>query len=55
MSAEARVLSLLILLVTKGQQFTFAELKAILERVGFAGIETTPTSAYYSVTTGYRL
>jgi acetylserotonin N-methyltransferase len=46
--------SVLMLLATQGQQFTFGELKAILQRVGFARVETTPTSGYYSVTTGYR-
>jgi acetylserotonin N-methyltransferase len=46
--------SMLMLLATQGQQFTFGELRAILEGVGFTDVETTPTSGYYSVTTGYR-
>ena len=46
--------SMLMLLATQGQQFTFAELRAILERAGLTGAESVPTSAYYSVTTAYR-
>lgn len=46
--------SLLMLLATQGQQFTFGELSTILESAGFTGVETTPTSGYYSVTTGYK-
>jgi acetylserotonin N-methyltransferase len=44
--------SMLMLLATQGQQFTFAELKALLESAGFEGIETRQTAAYYSITTG---
>jgi hypothetical protein len=46
--------SVLMLLATQGQQFTFAELKSILESTGFTGIESKNTSAYYSITTGYK-
>jgi hypothetical protein len=46
--------SMLMLLATQGQQFTFDELKTILEKVGFKNIETKQTSSYYSVTTGYK-
>ena len=46
--------SLLMLLATQGQQFTFGELRTILEGAGFAGVEATPASGYYSVTTGYK-
>lgn len=46
--------SMLMLLGTQGQQFTFGELKEILESVGFTGIETMHTSVYYSITTGYK-
>jgi acetylserotonin N-methyltransferase len=46
--------SMLMLLATQGQQFTFGELKTILEGAGFTRIETTPTYGYYSITTGYK-
>jgi acetylserotonin N-methyltransferase len=46
--------SMLMLLATQGQQFTFGELKEILERTGFTGIESRQTCAYYSVTTGHK-
>jgi acetylserotonin N-methyltransferase len=46
--------SMLMLLATQGQQFTFGELKQILESTGFTGIESRQTCAYYSVTTGYK-
>jgi hypothetical protein len=46
--------SMLMLLVTQGQQFSFGELRAVLEGVGFDGVETRPTSHYYSITTGYK-
>jgi len=46
--------SMLMLLATQGQQFTFAELKALLEGAGFEGVETRQTASYYSITTGYK-
>jgi cyclopropane fatty-acyl-phospholipid synthase-like methyltransferase len=46
--------SMLMLLATQGQQFTFAELKALLEKAGFENIETRQTAGYYSITTGYK-
>jgi acetylserotonin N-methyltransferase len=46
--------SMFMLLATQGQQFTFAELKGLLEGAGFAGVETRQTAPYYSVTTGYK-
>ena len=46
--------SLLMLLATQGQQFTFGELRAILERAGFAGVAATATHPYYSVVTSYK-
>ena len=46
--------SMLMLLATQGQQFTFGELRSILEGAGFAGIETVSTYGYYSITTGYK-
>jgi hypothetical protein len=45
---------MLMLLATQGQQFTFAELKSLLENAGFDGIETRQTASYYSITTGYK-
>jgi hypothetical protein len=46
--------SMLMLLATQGQQFTFGELQAILESAGFTGIESRQTCGYYSITTGYK-
>jgi len=46
--------SMLMLLATQGQQFTFAELKTLLEDAGFEDIETRQTASYYSITTGYK-
>ena len=50
----AAAFSMLMLLATQGQQFTSSELRSILEGAGFAGIETTSTHSYYSITTGYK-
>jgi acetylserotonin N-methyltransferase len=46
--------SMLMLLATQGQQFTFGELKGLLEAAGFRDVETRPTAGYYSITTGYK-
>jgi hypothetical protein len=46
--------SMLMLLAAQGQQFTFGELKEILEGAGFTGIEARETCGYYSVTTGFK-
>jgi hypothetical protein len=46
--------SMLMLLATQGQQFTFAELKTLLESAGFERIEARQTASYYSITTGYK-
>jgi len=46
--------SMLMLLATQGQQFTFGELKEILEGAGFVRVDTRQTSAYYSIITGYK-
>jgi acetylserotonin N-methyltransferase len=46
--------SMLMLLATQGQQFTFGELKAILEGAGFARIQAIATHPYYSVVTGHK-
>lgn len=41
--------SMLMLRGTQGKQYTFRELKDILEGAGFTGVEATQTSPYYSV------
>jgi acetylserotonin N-methyltransferase len=46
--------SMLMLLATQGQQFTFEELKGILEGAGFTGVEARQTYGYYSIVTGFR-
>ena len=46
--------SMLMLLATQGQQFTFGELRAILEGAGFARVDVIATHPYYSVVTGFR-
>jgi hypothetical protein len=46
--------SMFMLLATQGQQFTFAELKGLLEHAGFEDVETQQTASYYSITTGYK-
>jgi hypothetical protein len=46
--------SMLMLLATQGQQFTFLELMSLLTQAGFRDIETQQTAGYYSITTGYK-
>jgi len=41
--------SVLMLRGTEGKQYTFSELRAILEAAGFVGVEARQTSPYYSV------
>jgi hypothetical protein len=53
-SAAAAAFSMLMLLATQGQQFTFAEVRDILEKAGFEDVETLQTAGYYSITTGYK-
>ena len=50
----AAAFSLLMCLGTKGQQFTFAHLKEILERAGFVDITCQRSYGYYSLTTGFK-
>ena len=52
--AAAAAFSMLMLLATQGQQFTFAEVRDILEKAGFEDVETLQTAGYYSITTGYK-
>jgi acetylserotonin N-methyltransferase len=46
--------SMLMLLATQGQQFTFAEIKQLLEQAGFRDVEAQHTAGYYSITTGFK-
>jgi acetylserotonin N-methyltransferase len=50
----AAAFSMLMLLATQGQQFTFAELESLLEEAGFTAVEARSTAGYYSITTGYK-
>ena len=43
-----------LMLGTQGQQFTFGELKGLLEGAGFSRVETQRTSVYYSLVTGFK-
>jgi acetylserotonin N-methyltransferase len=43
-----------LMLGTQGQQFTFPELKAMLEGAGFTGVTVTHTYGYYSLTVGTK-
>ena len=52
--ATTAAFSMLMLLATQGQQFTFGEIKKLLEQAGFRDIETQQTAGYYSMTTGYK-
>jgi acetylserotonin N-methyltransferase len=52
--ATAASFSMLMLLATQGQQFTFEELKGILEGAGFTRVEARQTHGYYSIVTGYK-
>lgn len=44
-----------LMLGTQGQQFTFGELKGLLEGAGFERVETRRTSVYYSLVTGFKV
>lgn len=46
--------SILMLMGARGRQYTFAELRAMLESAGFADIELTPSYAYFSAVTGWK-
>jgi acetylserotonin N-methyltransferase len=46
--------SLVMLVGTQGRQFTFAELKELLQRAGFGGVVATPSYGYYSVVRAMR-
>lgn len=46
--------SVLMCLGTKGQQFTFGQLREILEAAGFTRVETRRSYGYYSLVTGFK-
>jgi acetylserotonin N-methyltransferase len=50
----AAAFSMLMLLATQGQQFTFGELRGILENAGFEDVEAQHTAGYYSIVTGHK-
>jgi hypothetical protein len=52
--ATTAAFSMLMLLATQGQQFTFGEISELLEQAGFRDVETRHTAGYYSITTGYK-
>lgn len=52
--ATAAAFSLLMLLGTQGQQFSFNELKQILEGAGFQRIAAVHTAGHHSITTGFK-
>jgi len=45
----ASTFSMVMLLATKGKQFTAQELDELLQEAGFQGVTVTPTYAYYSL------
>src|SRR5688572_16392475 len=46
--------SALMLANTRGRQFTFRQLQALLQDAGFTDIESTPTYSYYSIVRGTK-
>ena len=46
--------SALMLANTRGRQFTFQQLKSVLERAGFVEVEAVPTYSYYSIVRGTK-
>jgi acetylserotonin N-methyltransferase len=46
--------SVLMCLGTKGQQFTFTQLKEMLEKAGFKDVRVQRSYGYYSLVTGYK-
>jgi O-methyltransferase domain/Dimerisation domain len=53
--ATAVAFSMYMLLGTKGQQFTAAELSKLLTDAGFEGVDITPTHGYYAVVSASKL
>jgi acetylserotonin N-methyltransferase len=52
--ATTAAFSMLMLLATQGQQFTFAEIENLLENARFENISALKTASYYSIVTGYK-
>jgi acetylserotonin N-methyltransferase len=52
--ATTAAFSMLMLLATQGQQFTFGEIRGLLEQAGFRDVATRHTAGYYSITTAYK-
>ena len=50
----AAAFSLLMLLGTEGQQFTFPALRDILQDAGFTNVTATTTHSYYSLVQGFK-
>ena len=50
----AAAFSIMMLGGTKGQQFTFAELRELLQAAGFEGVSAHATYGYYSVVSGHK-
>ena len=50
----AAAFSIMMLGGTKGQQFTFAELRELLHAAGFEGVSAHVTHGYYSVVSGHK-
>jgi acetylserotonin N-methyltransferase len=46
--------STLMLANTRGRQFTFSQIKAMLESAGFTDVDVLPTYSYYSVVSATR-
>ena len=53
-SATAAGFSLLMLLNTEGQQFTFDEISTLLEGAGFADVTAQHTAGHHSIVTGFK-
>ena len=39
---------------TRGQQFSFPQLRDILEQAGFSGVTWQPSYGYYSMVSGFK-
>lgn len=51
---HAVAFSLLMAMATQGQQFTFQQLRHILEQAGFIDISVQPSHGYYSLVRGFK-
>jgi acetylserotonin N-methyltransferase len=50
----AAAFSVLMLLGTRGRQYTYAQLETLLEAAGFVDVDVIPTYGYYSVVRGFK-